>query len=911
MKRSLATRLFGWLAPPDVRESLLADLDEAFTRRRAMTGTWRAAIWRWRQVLTGVLPLIQMRRRRTTNEEIDAGLTASALRATASPPEPWRRRKPRATYGAEGKLPMRENLIHDLRYALRLMRRAPGFAAAAIATMALGIAASTAVFSVTHALLLKPMSYSEPERLVMLWQDYRARGGPATEWATPGNLVDWQAEASIFESVASIRGWRPTLTGMGDPEPVPGEQVSEHYFTVLGVVPAVGRLFRPEEMIPNAPRVVVLSHEAWTRRFGGDRQAIGRAMMLGGEPHEIIGVLPEGVRPIVNPDAELWRPDRLNLATPSRGAVVLRVVARLQRGVSIDQARAAMDALARQLEQRFPESNTKTGFNVVPLHEQVVGTVRPGVLVLFSAVMVVMLITCVNIANLLLARAPERAREIAVRTALGARRSRVIRQLLTESVLLAAIGGLAGVLLSIGGVQALIAIAPEGTPRLDEVALNTTVLAFAGLLTVITGVLFGLTPAFALSGGASGGLKEGARGAAGGGAGHRARRALIVAEIAVALVLVVTGGLLLRSLLALQRTDLGFDPHGVLVGAVGIPVAKYRTPEERLAFQDRLLERVSALPGVTTAALSSIVPLDGGDSDRNFVIEGMPPPRTDDEAPVTWYRLVSADYFSAMGIRLVRGRTFAARDPERLVVINQALADRFWPGQDPIGRRVKYDATEDAPWFTISGVIADVKQGGARSAPRLQSFIPYWHLPREAGFTNVVLKTPSDPSRLAQPLRLAVRELDADIPVSGATPMTALVADSIAEPRFLAQIVGVFGALAALLAALGVYGVLAYSVRQRTPEIGVRVALGAGRGEILRMVVSDGLQLAGIGVVAGGAIAWYVTPYLADVLFNVKPGDPVTIAMTVGLILLATLIATLIPARRATRIDPAVALRAE
>jgi putative ABC transport system permease protein len=745
----------------------------------------------------------------------------------------------------------------------------------------------------------------------MVWQDFRARGGPATEWATPGNLVDWQAERSIFESIASIRGWRPTLTGMGDPEPVPGEQVTEDYFKALGVMPAHGRLFQPQEMVPNAPRVVILSHDTWMRRFGGDPQAIGRSMMLSGEPHEIVGVLPDGVRPIVNADAELWRPDRLNLANPPRGAIVLRVVARLKPGVSIDQSRAAMDALAKQLEIRFPETNTKTGFNIVPLHEQVVGAVRPGVLVLFAAVVFVMLITCVNIANLLLARAPERTREMAVRTALGARRWRVVGQLLTESVLLATIGGVAGIVLSAWGVQALIAIAPEGTPRLDEVGLNVPVLMFAALLSVITGVLFGLTPALQLARrGSSSGLKESARGAAGG-AGHRTRRALIVAEIAVALVLVIAGGLLLRTLLSLQRTDLGFDPDGVLAGAVGIPAAKYNTPEARLAFQDRLLERVSALPGVKIAALSSIIPLNGGDSDRNFIIEGMAPPRTDDEAPTTWYRLVSAEYFSAMGLRITRGRAFAAREAEPLVVVNETLANRFWPGQDPIGRRVKYDESPEAPWFTIAGVVADVKQGGARSDPRMQTFIPYWHLPREAGFTNVVLKTAGDPSVLATTLRLAVRELDADVPVSGATPMTALVAGSIAEPRFLAQIVGVFATLAALLAAIGVYGVLAYSVRQRTPEIGVRLALGAGRPAILRMVVGDGLRLAAIGLIAGGLVAWYVTPFLGDVLFNVKPADPITFVSTVALILVATLIATLIPARRATRIDPAVALRAE
>ena len=886
MRRPLAIRLLGWLAPDDVREPLLQDLDAAFAKR-ALESRVRAHVWSWRQALTGVLPLIRMQRdRRRDNHLADA----------------W--------HG--NKTPMRESLRLDLRYASRLLRRSPGFALAAIATMALGIGASTAVFSVAHALLMKPLPYPEPDRLVMLWQDWTRRGGPVDEWASPGNFVDWRAERTVFESVASIRGWRPTLTGMGDPEAIPGELITEDYFRVLGIVPALGRAFVAEDAAPNGPRVVMLSHEFWMLRFGGDRGALGRTMMLGGEAHEIIGVLPQRFRPVVNSDAELWRPDRLNLANPSRGSVVLRVVARLQPDVSVARARAAMNALAAQLETRYPETNTRTGFTVVPLHEQVVGDVRPGVLVLLGAVLFVMLITCVNIANLLLARAPERTREIAVRSALGARRGRVVTQLLTESVLLALIGGTLGVALSVWGVQGLLAIAPQGTPRLEEMTVNAPVLAFAAALTLITGVLFGLAPALQLSrADATPALKDGGRGTAASSAGHRARRLLIVAEIAVALVLVTASGLLLRSLLSLQRTELGFDPNGVLVGAVGVPPAKYRTPEARLEFQHRLLERVSTLPGVSAAALASIVPLNGGDNDRGFLIEGRPMPRSDDEAPGTWYRLVSADYFTAIGIRMQRGRGFEAREAAPVIVINDVLAQRFWPGEDAIGKRVKFSQNPEAPWFTIVGIVGDVKQRGPRSDPRLQTFIPYWQMPAEAGFTNVVLKTAGDPAGLANPLRQAVRDIDADVPVSGVAPLTEMVAGSIAEPRFLALIVGVFAMLAALLAALGVYGVITFAVRQRTPEIGVRLALGAGRAEILRMIVADGLRLAVVGLVVGGAAAFYLTPLLGQVLFGVSPADPLTFSATVALLLAATVLATLVPARRATRIDPALALRAE
>jgi putative ABC transport system permease protein len=587
-------------------------------------------------------------------------------------------------------------------------------------------------------------------------------------------------------------------------------------------------------------------------------------------------------------------------------------VARLQPDVSLEQARAALGTLAAQLETRFPETNTRTGFTVVPLDEQVVGDVRPGVLVLLGAVLFVMLIACVNIANLLLARTPERTREIAVRAALGARRGRVVTQLLTESVLLAFVGGSLGVVLSFWGVQGLVAIAPQGTPRLEEMTVNAPVLAFAAALTLITGVVFGLVPAVQLSrADATPSLKDGGRGTAASSAGHRARRLLIVAEIAVALVLVTASGLLLRSLLSLQRTELGFDPNGVLVGAVGVPATKYRTPEARLEFQHRLLERVSALPGVSTAALTSITPLNGGDNDRGFLIEGRPLPRTNDETPVTWYRLVSAGYFNAIGIRMLRGRGFAAAEAEPVIVVNDVLADRFWPGEDAIGKRVKFGQNAEAPWFTIVGIVNDVKQGGPRSEPRLQTFIPYWQMPAEAGFTNVVLKTTGNPAVLANPLRQAVREIDSDLPVASVSPMTERVADSIAEPRFLAIIVGVFGTLAALLAALGVYGVITFAVRQRTAEIGVRLALGAGRADILRMVVVDGLRLAGLGLVAGGAAAFYLTPLLGQVLFGVSPADPVTFLTTAAALLAATVLATLVPARRATRIDPALALRAE
>jgi putative ABC transport system permease protein len=798
-------------------------------------------------------------------------------------------------------------LLQDVRFGIRLLLRSPGFTAVAVATLALGIGANTAIFSVVNALLLQPLPYPEPDRLVMVWQDLRARGGPAEEWATPGSFADWR-NAKLFNGVAAVQGWQPALTGSGEPEPLVGEQVTREYFEVLGIQPAVGRTFRAEEDVPNAPRVVILGDGLWQRRFNRDPAVVGRTITLGGEAHEIIGVMPASFRPAVISSAELWRPRRLNLTNPSRGAFVLRVVARLAPHMTLAEASPSVAVLAAQLAAAHPDSNTGVGINLVSLHAQAVGDIRQGLLVLLGAVAFVLLIACANIANLLLARAAGRGREIAVRLALGAGRGRLVRQLLTESALLSLAGGVVGVIAGVWAIDALLSIAPQGAQRMPAVRLDATVLVFALVLTVATGVLFGLVPALhAVRTSVTRALKAGGRGTAGP-AGHRTRRALIVLEIATALVLLVGSGLLLRTLLRLQSFDLGFNPDRVLVAGVLPPRVKYERPEQLVAFYDRLLERVAALPGVEAAALTSIVPL-GGDSDMTAYIEGRPLPKTAAESIAFWYRLVSADYFKAMEIPLKRGRNFTPGDAAPSIIISEATARRYWPDEDPLGKRVRFSDDAKAPWFTIIGVAGEVRMRGARGERRSEVYLPYWQFPE--GGTNVALKASSRPEQLIAPLRQALHEIDPDIPLSNIATMRTIVADSIDQPRFFAVLIAIFAGLAVALAVVGIYGVIAYTVAQRTAEIGVRMALGAGRHDVFALVVGEGLRLTAGGVALGLIGAAGASVAIRTLLFGVTPLDPPTFALTTAALFAAALAACLVPAYRAARVEPVTALRTE
>ncbi len=797
-------------------------------------------------------------------------------------------------------------LWQDIRYAFRMLIKSPGFSLVSILTLALGIGANAAIFTVVNALLLEPLPYGAPDRLVTVWQDFRGRGGPVDEWATPGNYADWRQASGLFEQVAVITNWGPALTGSGEAEMIPGEQVSHEYFEVLGISPAMGRGFAQTDDVPNARRVVIIGHDLWQRRFGSSPSALGQIVQLAGEPHEIIGILPQGFRPIIQPLAQVWRPLRLNTATPSRGAIILRTVARLPAGMDIGKAQAAAATLAKQLEAAHPDSNQGVGINIVALQDRVVGNIRPGLLAIHGAVGFVLLIACANIANLLLARGSARSRELAVRVALGAARVRVVRQLLTESVLLATIGGVAGLFLGMWTADALVAIAPQNSPLSTAVHLDARVLTFVVVLTLLTGLLFGIAPAWQSSRrDVTHSLKDGGRGSAGV-SGRAIRKALVIAEVALALVLLTGAGLLLQTFVRLQAADLGFRTENVLVGAFNPPRARYQKMEQYIAFYDQVLERAAALPGVRTAALTSVLPL-GGDSDTDFQIEGRPASTSPADATVTWYRLVSASYFDAMGMRVLRGRGFQPREATPAVIVNETFVGRYFPGQDAIGRRVRFGA--NSPWAEIVGVVADARVRGARGESRVETFIPYWQM-SEPGM-NVVLHSAGNPMALAESVRRIVAEVDRDVPVSNIRTLDQIVGMSIQEPKFFATLGLTFGILAVALAGIGIYGVMAYAVSQRTAEIGVRMALGAAPMEVFRLVIGDGLRLAAVGIALGAGGAYLVSRWLETMLFEVEPGDPATLAVTATVLLVIAVAACVVPARRATRVDPMIALRAE
>ena len=799
----------------------------------------------------------------------------------------------------------------ELRHAFRALRRAPAFTTAAAIVLGLGIGVTTAIAALCYAVLLRPLPYPQPERLVTVWQDLRLQGGPPDEWASPGNVVDWR-DPALFSTSAAITGWSASLTHGGEPELLTGAQVTASYFGTLGARPLYGRDFTADDDVPNAPRVAILSHGLWQRRFGGDPAIVGTSIPIGGAPHTIVGVLPTGVVPVVLTDAEIFRPLRLNTANPSRGAIFLRVVARLADGVTLDTARARAEVKARQLETAHPSTNRDARIAIVPLQERIARESRPALLVLLGAVGLVLLIACANVANLALARTISRSRELAVRAALGASGARLALQQLAESAIASGIAGIGGLLLALWLLQALSALAPAAIALApDGLGSTARIAAIASVVTIVTALLFGLVPALRSSrpqaDGA--GLREGARSTHSAG---RARRGLVIAEVALAAVLLVGAGLLLRSFLALQSFDRGFNPHGLLVGQIVPDPTAYRERPTLASFYDRLQPRLAAIPGVAVASLSSILPF-GGDSDFSFEIEGRTLPSNESQQPVTWYRAISADHLRAMAIPILRGRGLDQKDAAPSVVVNETFSRRYWPQGDALGQRLR--PGPDAPWFTIVGVARDTYSRGPTERPVAELFVSYTHIP-ERGMWMVLRPTVGpgvDPdaaaAALAPALRAALREIDPSMPISSLATLAELMGEDIARPRGLAAVTGLFAGLALLLSAAGVYAVLAYSVAQRTAEIGVRLALGAQISDIFRLVLGEALRLGALGVVVGMAAALVAGRALQAVLFNVSAVDPIAIGSTAALLGVALLAAGYLPARRAARVDPVVAMR--
>ncbi|HEV3484094.1 MAG TPA: ABC transporter permease, partial [Vicinamibacterales bacterium] len=756
--------------------------------------------------------------------------------------------------------------LQDLRHGARLLLHAPGFTLVAVAALAIGIGANTAMFSVVNALLLRPLPYPDPERLAVVWEHNLPRD-KKDNVVSPGNFLHWREMQQAFTDLAAISGtaglsFKVTVTGNGEPEEVPVQFVSAAFFPLLGVQPALGRPFSEGEDRPNS-RVAVLSDRLWKRRYGGDRTILGRGITVQGVSYSVVGIMPPGFS-FVDKTVELWLPIGFSAEARTPRGRWVSVVGRLKPGVTFEQAQQEMTRVHAELTRQFPSFNTGWTARVVALKEQLTGKVRPALLVLLAAVAVVLLIACANVANLLLARATARQRELAVRAALGAARARLVRQLLSESAVLAIVGGAAGLFLAWVGVRAMRLSVAEKLPiqRLESVGIDGWVLAFTLGASLLSGLVFGLIPALTTSGGALGEmLKEGGRT----GTGHRGKRTrsgFVVVQIALALVLLTGAGLLIRSFVRLVNVHPGFNPQGTVTFNLSLPGSRYADPERRLQFYGRVLERISALPGVHAVGATSFLPLRGLGAATSFEIVGRPKPPAGEE-PVADVRVIAGDYFRTMGIPLLRGRLFRAgdaADENNRVIINQTMAEKYWPGEDPIGKRVRI-SWNDIRDDEIIGVVADVKDAGLDATPRAMTYWPY------ARFTYpgmaIVVRTGVDPAAIVNSLASVIRSHDAELAMSGVKTMQEVVAESIGERRATMILLGIFAGAALVLAAVGIYGVVAYSVTQRTQEIGIRMALGAQQGDVLRMVVGQALVLAIAGVAVGCVGALVLTRSMA------------------------------------------------
>ena len=807
-----------------------------------------------------------------------------------------------------------ENLFQDLRYGVRVLLRKPGFTVIAVAALALGIGANTAIFSAVNAILLRPLPYDDPERLVWIWQHNLASDIQQEPISFP-NFSDYREQNQVFEDVAAFTRWRPILTTDGEPERIVGEQVSASLFPVLRVQAAAGRTFLPEEDRPGNNNVVILSHELWERHFGSDKEVIGKTVTLNGAPHTVVGVMPNGFRhpaPDAQRPPELWAPLGMDASLAHRRRDFLDVIARLKPTASIEQARAEMETISARLDQQYPDANAGWGATIIPLHERFVGDVRSAMLVLLGAVAFLLLIACANVANLLLVRLTARQKEIAIRKALGATRGRLVRQFLTESLLLALAGGLLGTLLAVFGINILIALSPGNIPRIGEASLDVRVLGFTLGLSLLTGIIFGLAPALNASNpDLNESLKEGGKNPGQGASGGRLRNLLMVFEVSMALLLLIGAGLMVKSFLRLQQVDPGFNPERVLTVELALPRSKYKEPHQVLPFYNEVVSRIEVLPGVQAAAAVSALPLGGRVAVLNLEIEGRPRLPAGHVIGAEW-QVVSPSYFRTMGIPLLKGRLFTDQDVEGatgVIVINDVMADRYWPNEDPTGKRISLVDAQTGPYLTVIGVVGNVRQVTLDSEPYPQMYEAYSQNPRWGA--ALVVRTSNDPMSIVSAVRTQVSALDRDQPLYNVRSMGDVLADSVSRQRFNTLLIGIFTAVALVLAAVGIYGVISYSVSHRSHEIGIRMALGARQADILKMVIEHGLKLALVGVGLGLVAAFVLTRVMSNLLYGVSAIDPFTFAIGAIILVGVAVIACYIPARRATKVDPMIALRYE
>jgi putative ABC transport system permease protein len=810
-----------------------------------------------------------------------------------------------------------DNFLQDLRYCLRMLARSPGYTAVAILSLALGIGANTAIFSVVNAVILKSLPYAEPDRIVLVWGHDRSEGETRNQ-VSATDVHDFRTQNSVFEDITTYGDWSATLTRHGEPERLQGMQVGDGYFSIMRGNPLLGRAFLPEEQQEGKDFVIILTYSLWQRRFNGAADVIGQKITLSGRPYTIVGVMEPGFQSLptslIETPAQFYRPVAEPPDETARSSRHLRSIARLKSGIDLEQAQIEMTSIAQRLEQDHPDDNTGYGIRLVTLTDDTLGGTRDVLKLLFGAVAFVLLIACANVANLMLARSTARQKEIAVRAALGARRSRLIRQFVTESLVLSLLGGIVGSLVAPWAIGTIQSLGGEAIPLLQRVEVDLTVLGFTLAVSLFTGLLFGLAPALQMSKpDLNQSLKDSGRGSTEGGRGLQLRRLLVVSEIAMSLVLLVCAGLMIRTVWQLSNVNPGFNTKNLLTMNVWLPHAKYPNDRSWIDFYDRATKRIELIPGVAAAGLTSVLPLSKNFDGRGIDVEDNPrPPGERDSADLY---IVTPGYLRAMETPLIGGRLLGDQDgtdAPRVALVNETMARRLWPGRDPMGRRFKVPGAipiEKAPWFSVVGIVQDVKQYGLDKTVPMQMYLPEAQFPTST--LTLVVRTELDATNLTAAVRSEIASIDPEQAVFNITTMDELALNSFSLRRFSMTLFGIFAGLALVLAAIGIYGVISYSVTHRTHEFGIRMALGAKPSDVLTLVLGHGIRLAAAGVVLGLLIALAVTQLMSSLLFGVNENDPLTFALVAALLAAVALLSCYLPARRALRVDPMVALRYE